>query len=366
MRIGIYDDDRYYLNRVCEIMNAKYLNDLFFVPLDKEQINDAVKSADFDMCILPGYMNNIAKPDITVMYSREDDVCDANNTLEFYKYMNTSEMYIAVNDAYTHAQKVRAEAVSREREKEAVVQEEAHRAAEENVRVEIKKELKDEIYAKVNTFVSLGGGMGSSTVAAGAARYFAGLGRKVLYVNMKAFAGGGYFDGKCEIVSISDVLMKSISGLGKEIVNNITKVDNLYVIGSFNEYGRLKDISKKDVLKLIEEFDRIGQFDDIVFDTYMDNSAVSEMLMDISANICCVVDDSVFGKFRLMNMLDSIKGSGANEKVKVIFNKYKKMPRVDESIDDLVIGGIGYNKGENPLEIVQQISGMNFLEVLVK
>ena len=344
-------------------MNAKYLNDLFFVPLDKEQINDAVKSADFDMCILPGYMNNIAKPDITVMYSREDDVCDANNTLEFYKYMNTSEMYIAVNDAYEYAKKVKEKGSHKDN---IPPQKDTHTIEINIPDNEIKYESDENIYAKVNTFVSLGGGMGASTVAAGAARYFAGTGRKVLYVNIKAFAGGGYFDGKCEILSMSDVLMKSVSGLGKEIVNNITKVDNVYVIGGFNEYGRLKDINKKDVLKLIEEFDRIGQFDDIVFDTYMDNSAVSEMLMDISANICCVVDDSVFGKFRLMNMLDSIKGSGANEKVKVIFNKYKKMPRVDESIDDLVIGGIGYNKGENPLEIVQQISGMNFLEVLVK
>lgn len=366
MRIGIYDDDRYYLNRVCEIMNAKYLNDLFFVPLDKEQINDAVKGADFDMCILPGYMNNIAKPDITVMYSREDDVSDANNTLEFYKYMNTSEMYIAVNDAYTHAQKVKSEAAAREREKEATVQEEAHRAAEENVRVDIKKELKDEIYAKVNTFVSLGGGMGSSTVAAGAARYFAGLGRKVLYVNMKPFAGGGYFDGKCEIVSISDVLMKSVSGLGKEIVNNITKVDNLYVIGSFNEYGKSQNISNTDMVRLIQEFDEIGQYDDIVFDIYMDNSAVSEVLLNISDNICCVINDGPFGKFKLINMLEGIKRSGITDKIKVIYNKYKKMPRVDKSIDDMVIGGIGYHKSENPVEIVQQICGMNFFETLIR
>lgn len=355
MRIGIYDDDRYYLNRVCEIMNAKYLNDLFFVPLDKEQINDAVKNTGFDMCILPGYMNNIVKADIAVMYSREDDVGDVNNTLEFYKYMNTSEMYIAVNDAYTHVQKVREKAIAVE--EETAVQEEACRA-EEKVRVDI--------YAKINTFVSLGGGMGASTVAAGAARYFAGLGRKVLYVNMKAFAGGGYFDGKCDIVSMSDVLMKSISGLGKEIANNITKVDNLYVIGSFNEYGKSKNIGRKDMVRLIQEFDEIGQYDDIVFDIYMDNSAVSEVLLELSDNICCVINDGPFGNFKLLNMLEGIKKNGITDKIKVIFNKYKRMPRVDKSIDEMVIGGIGYNKSENPVEIVQQISGMNFLEILIR
>ena len=265
----------------------------------------------------------------------------------------------------------RQETERRERER----QEAERREKEHQVEQQEQESLEDinlsGINTKVITYMSLGGGMGSSTVAAGTASYFAKIGKRVLYINLKPFNGTGYLSSKGENISLKDIIEDIQHGCAntEALFNNICISQmGVYILDNFKENFDMEKLNKHILAKLILQADSIGKFDIVIFDIHASWTQWVSRVLELSDKICIVADGSEFCNTKLQNVF-SLLNDGDRffwQKTAVIYNKYKTMPKVAQYVEAKVMGGIGYMDSEKPQDVINRMLNMKFLNNLIK
>ena len=407
MRVGIYDKNEHYVRRVCEIMNEKYLEDMELVPL-KDMKNNGLNGASFDVLLInlnnTSGQGNIIKHEtkIPVVYlSEEQGEPVRDGKVYIFKYNDAQTMHASILESVTLAvnlkneaerrEKERQEAERRERERQEAErrererqeterrererQEAERREKEHQVEQQEQESLEDinlsGINTKVITYMSLGGGMGSSTVAAGTASYFAKIGKRVLYINLKPFNGTGYLSSKGENISLKDIIEDIQHGCAntEALFNNICISQmGVYILDNFKENFDMEKLNKHILAKLILQADSIGKFDIVIFDIHASWTQWVSRVLELSDKICIVADGSEFCNTKLQNVF-SLLNDGDRlfwQKTAVIYNKYKTMPKVAQYVEAKVMGGIGYMDSEKPQDVINRMLNMKFLNNLIK
>lgn len=341
MRVGIYDDDTYFLNRVCEILQEKSKGENEFIALLESDFFSK-KSYGVDMLVVPKEMKEEAENyRIPFMLLTEDknDVLK-NSNLYIYKYGNVNEYLKLIKNFYS---------------------------MESLYSIENDKRRN----AKVITFFSLGGGMGSSTLAAGASAYFTDTESKVLYINLKPFTNNGYLTVEQDNISINELIFDIEKKAGKfnVLVHSIRQ--NKLGVSVLNNCNELKDfynITGAQINKLIHILDKLNRYSYIIFDIQASNLDCTYKILECSDSICCVLDESPLGNERIKNAILHLTNYNEDliSKIKVICNKCKTIPKLDKEIEGRIIGRIDRLENFNSNEIIKKIADMRIFDMLFK
>ena len=420
MRVGICDKNAYYQKRVCEIMNEKYQGEMEIVPLSANEISE-IKNDSYDL-LLVGDESIEENANVPVVYLSDENTGLVRDTkVLIFRYNNVQmmheaiyeakEAFITVKEEQQRIEKEKAEEEARlkaeeearlkaEEEARLKAEEEARLKAEEEARIKAEEEarLKEEeakikaeneakelitetkenvdidlsnLHCKVATFVSLGGGMGSSTMAAGTAVYYAKSGKKVLYVNLKPFSKSGYFNITGVNISISDIIKSVEKNDGNEnaLFKNIcVNKWGVYTMDSFVNYSDIRKFDWDFLKKFLMMVDKIGNYDILILDMNASVGSYFEEILKISSSICIVMDGSPYSNqkaCKAIAILESIN-MRLSDKVKIICNKFANSPEVDRSIENKAIGGVAYIHSDNPQELIDKIGSMRFLNLIIK
>lgn len=358
MKIAIYDNDEYYINKVKNIMNEIYKDEIFITLIKKDVIQGEVNGNNYDIIVLPEeYKTMYEGRDRKILYFSKDQSVSEINKL--YKFSDAETMYNKMLKFYENMESL--EKILTHNVVEEVKQEKISEVKNEKV---TDNASKVNVNAHIISFVSLGGGMGNSTVAAGAASYFSHIGKRVVYINLKPFGGNGVFEIN-ESLSIKDFIdsgsiREAISRLGRD-ESGVSIISNTY---NMEELG---EISVNDWNNLILYLSEVGQYEVIVFDMSMIETDKLWNILINSNRIGCVLNESNSGRSKLDGFLQYLNNKAPEyiDRVSVIFNKFKSMPKIDEKIEKNVIGGVGYVETENTRDVINKLKNMKFLEALL-
>lgn len=340
MKVAIHDKDTYYLKRICEILQENTKDKMEVVSVGNFN-NEIIKEINPDICIFPVEMKDeISNIGVSHMFitSNKDDV-KKNSNAYIYKYSNVNN-FIKSIEAYYNAESMYI------------------------------LNTNSKINAKIITFISVGGGMGSSTVSAGATTRFAGLEKRVLYINLKPFAGVGYLQITENSISIKEIVddIENKSGRFVELANDIKK-DNrgVSVLNNDNNLFGFNDVTEKQITDLIFMLDKLNRYDVIVFDIAVSPNNNIKKILEYSDHISCVLNGTPKSHEKLsylFSYLSDFENSQLN-KLRIIYNNFKMMPKVDKEISEKVIGGIGSFESTNPNDVIDRVANMKFLDKLL-
>ena len=417
MRVGIIDKNTYYQSRVCEIMNEKYQGELEIFPLSVEDIS-GIETNSYDMLLVDDENISDENIDLPIVYlSDEKDDLVRDEKVFIFRYNNVQMMHDLIYESKEALINIKEEKQKAEEEARQKAEEEARQKAEEEARQkaeeearqkaeeearqkaeeearqkaeeeqeavhkEVEEKTKDTekesvekdlstIHCKVVTFMSLGGGMGSSTMAAGTAVYYAKAGKKVLYVNLKPFSKSGYFSITGTNISISDIIKSVEKNDGNEntLFNNIcVNKSGVYTMDSFVNYSDISKFNYDFIMKYVMMVDKIGNYDVLILDMNASKGKEFEGILKVSSSICMVMDGSEYSNQKACKAISFIESIDLHlsDKVKIICNKFTNSPEVDRSIENKAIGGVAYIQNDNPLDVIDRIGSMRFLNLIIK
>lgn len=329
MRIAIYDYDRYFSDRICNVMNKKYGSLAKWTALNENQLIN-IKEDKSDVILLPLEMkNDMYNDNEAIIYFSEkkiDGICNWT-----YKYQTASSLNEAISQIYKAKSLYRTDEVL------------------EN--------------CKLISFISLGGGMGNSTMATGASQYYAREGKKVLYLNLKTLGGTGYFDieGSASIYQIVQDISKKQGNLNRLVEGIRIDPSGIFVAEGNVDPEKYSEILSCDFLKILCLVQKIGKFDNIIIDAEISHTETFNAIIKNSDSICFILDGSELGnkKFQwVLPYLSNIDNLVQN-KIRIIFNKYRIMPKVRKEMEASVIGGLGYVEGSSYKDVLAKIHNMN-------
>lgn len=342
MRIAIFDADTYYLQRVCSVMNKKHKCKMEFVPLLREQVETAIKDSSFSVLLIPSEMKELKeRAGIPVIILTEDkQKAEQYGDSYIYKYGNADKLVKNITVYYNHTEMYTLNTEA-------------------------------ELQSRLITYVSLGGGMGSSTIAAGTAVHFAKSGKRVLYLCLKPFMSSGYFKVNENNISIEDII-RDIEGKQGNIVGIFGEIEkdtsNVSVLNNYRNVEKIYGSNEGEIKRMLSMIDKTKAYDIIVVDMNFSTLDYAKAILDKSTQICLVMDGTEQSNSKVLKYMQYVEtiDSQLLSKIRIIFNKFKVMPKMDKAIEDKTIGGVNYNEGKSTQDIIHKLSGMRFFDDIIR
>lgn len=378
MKIAIYDNDKYFANKVKDICNELFEKELFINVIDESSIMSEVKNENYEIVMVPEeYKQVFDDNDKKIIYLTKD--MNSRDIRCLYKYSDADiylekikELHKVINISYENINKKIIEEKANKKANNSI-NNNANNSVNNNINsnpignVKINNDMSEnvDVNAKVLTFVSLENKLGSSTVAAGVATYFAEKGKRVVYINIKPNGGNGKILANGGF-SINDFLQsKNI----RDSIACLPKDQNgICAIGNNLGMNEMANINATDFSNVIMYLSEIGQFDVIIFDLIASQMESLFSILHNSSKICLVANEDPKIRILLGNILNYLyqKNQMYVNRVNIIFNKFRVMPQVDKIIENYVIGGVSYNQSENPKEVIEKMKKLKFIERLIK
>lgn len=237
----------------------------------------------------------------------------------------------------------------------------------------IKQNIDSNIH--IVTFVSAGGGEGSSTVAVAFAKRNVQMGKKVLYLNLEKFGDSNiYFHGEGNS-TLSDVLY-IIKGKKSNIalkIESSIRYDNSGVqfIDSCKNAMDVMEIRAEDVETIINNIKLMDVFDILVFDVDFEILPMNLEIYKYSDRIVFVHDGTAAAKGKLekaydvMKILNEQKSIPLLQKTCMLYNKFKNSEADIPQTDISVLGAIPKYSASDIYRIIDEIATMTFLDKIL-
>lgn len=234
--------------------------------------------------------------------------------------------------------------------------------------------LTDDV-CKLIAFTSLGGGAGSSTMAAACAICFAKRGKKVLHLNLDSFGSSDMFFNAEGQFDMSDV----IYALKSKKTNIALKIESCIKqdASGVNFFSQTKialdmmELNTDDILRLISELTVLGIYDYIVIDM---DFGIGRNYLDIFSRIHSIVvtgdgtdisNCKIQRAFQSMILLDKSMDISLLNRMYLLYNKFSsKTGKMIDSNHIKILGGAPIYKQGTAIQIAEQISGMNVFDEL--
>ncbi len=220
--------------------------------------------------------------------------------------------------------------------------------------------------AMISTFTSASGGTGASTLAVAFAKRLAGMGKKVLYLNLEKFgnsdmyfSGDGQFDFSDIIFSLKSKKANMVFKMESYVKEDSSGV-NFY--SSSRNALDIAEITKEDIQQLITAIKTMGTYEHIIIDTgFYISSSVIEILSQ-SQNIIFVSDGSEVANEKFMRAYNAIdiferqKNIKILPKVALMYNKFSnKTGRIISDSNIKMIGGISKYENASTEQIINHM-----------
>ncbi len=225
---------------------------------------------------------------------------------------------------------------------------------------------------KVILFASVGGGTGSSTAAVSCANYFAGKGKKVIYLNFEKFSSeSSFFDVQSSITTkdISDeaVICGEVEMITRIDENTAVTENGVSLISSpyFKDNLKLTTYDFETVIKTVLA---MKDYEYVIADCDFDLSDDCLNFYHHYDQIVLVSSGSEIANNRIISAYHYIDDSEYKDilnKTCILYNRFDNIQGTIIDADNIKnIGGIPQYTDKTIKEIVSEISGMGVFDVL--
>lgn len=246
----------------------------------------------------------------------------------------------------------------------------------ENASVITGFKLNDETATQIITFLSVSGGVGSSTMAAAFAVYAARAGKRVLYMDLERFgstdnffAGEGQFD-------FSDVLyaLKSRkSNLVLKLESTVKQdASGVFFYSTPKMALDLMELAEEDIQKLLQEFRIGGMYDYIVLDIDFSFDKKEKTILMLSDKLVFVNDGTEISNKKLeracaaIQVLEEQNEERMMGKAFLLYNKFSN--KVCNTIKDIgirALGGAPKFEHATTKQVMEQLVSMQIFRKLL-
>lgn len=338
VKAAMYDTDSYYLNRIVNVLNEKFSEELHLTALKEHEVEGVIRNHVYPILIIPvEYQEMAVSNNQPVVYlAKNRDEAEENGAFRIFAFSTAMEM----KDALMAYQQIIS-------------------------MYQLKRSQME--HGHLLTFVSLGGGMGASCLAAGAAAYAAKSGKKVLFVSARSMLPTGYFELKDAPLLCRDVMcdIDNKKGQLQSMLEHMGKDEHQISVMSASD-EKLEIMEPEKLGRLLLYVDQLELFDYVIVIMDVTEIRLLKKLGGMSANIITALDESSFGKQRYQRMEHYLKHDTLLlNKIRLVFNKFTSMPDMDSSLQSKVIGGMNYIQGADPLAVVKKLENMKSWESIL-
>lgn len=230
---------------------------------------------------------------------------------------------------------------------------------------------------KILSFLSAGGGVGSSTLAASCAIHFASQDKKVMYLNLeKLGSSNSYFSGEGQF-SMSDIIfaLKSRKSNMSLKLESCVKEDKsgVFFYSETNTALDMLELNNDDINLLISELKLLGSYDYIIIDLDFSFDKSCLELLKKSRDIVFVGDGQeisnlkLYRAFKSLRILDENSDSNILNRVSVAYNKFsnKSSKTISDDLGITCIGGAPKYENATTSQVLQQLSSMSLFDKLI-
>lgn len=229
---------------------------------------------------------------------------------------------------------------------------------------------------KVICYVSPSGGVGTSTMAAACALYCAAQGRRVLYLNLEKYGSAdSFFSGEGQL-GMSDIIFTLKSKKANLTLKLESCVKRDYRGVNFYSQSQIAldmlEVTKEDVLTLLNELKLSGNYDYIIID--MDFS-LSKDYLDIYRYMTTVVwvgdgsdasNSKLSRAYNALKILEEGREDSLFYNMVLMYNKFSnKTSKVATDIEIKNIGGAPKYERATTGQILSQLSAMTEFEEII-
>lgn len=350
IKIALVDDDRSYLERIVNVFNSRYMENLLiysytdlqlaYEQLEIKKIDVLIVSERFEIEVekVPqncGIAYFVDSHDINI-WKEQAAIC---------KFQKIDLIYKEILNVYS----------------EKAANFSAIRANSDDCR----------IYA----FTSPCGGVGTSTVAAAFSVACAKRGRKVLYLNMEVFGSADVFfraEGQLDMSDIIYALKSKKSNVALKIESAL-KQDATSGVNYFSASKialDMMELNEEEKMTLLGILQSSGKFDLIVVDIAMGLDRSTIELLKKMDKIILVSDGTAASNtkvYRLNAAMNVLRESGDHmPPMYIVYNQYSNyIGRVLESVEFEMLGGAPRYEHATEQQVIEQLSQMAFMEQMM-
>lgn len=226
---------------------------------------------------------------------------------------------------------------------------------------------------KLFSFASPAGGVGTSSVAAACARYFAQKGKKVLYLNLEKFGSSDIFfsgEGQFDMSDVIYALKSKKANLAMKLESSVKQdASGVYFYSSSKIALDILELSFDDISRLLHELKLIGSFDIIVLDIDFALDKETIKIFKQTHSLVWVSDGSksantkLFRAYSALSVLEQGQEAPLQSRLALIYNKFSnKTSEALTDIDIKNIGGAPRYEHATTEQVINQLSAMSMFE----
>lgn len=233
----------------------------------------------------------------------------------------------------------------------------------------------DDNNTKLIAFASPSGGVGTSSMAASCALYFASQGKKILYLNFEKFGSSDAFfkaEGQFDMSDIIFSLKSKMANLTLKL-ESCVKHDprGVYFYSQSKIALDMLELNAEDISRLIAELKLSGTYEYIILD--MDFS-MDKGILDVyrEAHSLVMVGDGsetsnikIFRAYNAISTVEQKKDSPLTNRLSLIYNKFSNKTGQTLDIEIKNIGGAPRYEHATTEQIVTQLSAMDMFSKIV-
>lgn len=220
---------------------------------------------------------------------------------------------------------------------------------------------------KILVFSSPCGGVGTTTMAASCASYFAAKSKKTLYLNLERFGSSNVFfeaDGQFDMSDIIFALKSKKANLPMKMESCIRQdAGGVYYYSHSKVALDMIELGSEEISKLITELKITGSYDYIIVDYDFGLSSDDIKVFKQANSIVWVCDGTEIANLKMrraytaLSILEKNAESPLTRRLNIVYNKFSnKTGKALEVIDAKNIGGAPKYEHATPKQIMKQIS----------
>ncbi len=348
IKLAILENDQSYLNRIVTAFNTKYSDkfeiysftdkDIAMTTLDSARIDVLVASDAFeiDVTSLPNRCG-------FAYFTDSADVDHVNEQRAICKFQKADLIYKQILSVFSE----KAGSVS------------GLKLGEEN--------------AKIFAFSSACGGVGTSSMAASAARYFAAKNQKTLYLNLERFGSSDAFfagEGQFDMSDIVFALKSKKTNLPLKLESCVKQdASGVYFYSQSKVALDMHELTVDDIVRLISEIKLIGSYDYIILDMDFSLDAGSIKILKQTHAIVWVSDGSevanakTYRAHEALSIIEQNSDSSLVNRLCVVYNKFSnKSSKTLGELNIKNIGGAPKYEHASTAQVLEQLSKMDMFD----
>lgn len=345
IKLAILDSDQNYLKRIVTALTGKFSDKLELYSftelqvamqtLEASRINVLVASDDFeiDTPILPKHCG-------FAYFVESANIESFKNSPAICKYQKVEMIYKTILEIFS-----------------------------DNVSDSIGIKFDSDSNAKVVTFVSASGGVGSSSAAAACAKSFAARGQKTLYLNLEQFGSVEPFFSGAGQTDFSDVifaLKSKKTNLSLKLESNVRQdASGVYFYSSTKTALDMMELKTEEIQRLITDLKLAASYENIVFDIDFSFTPGTMEIFKQSSAIVFVSDGSEISNAKLsrayqaIGILDERLDAPLSPRVAILYNKFSSKTGKKLDIGVREIGGAPKYEHATTEQVITQLVGLD-------